>query len=139
MKLAWALALVAVAGCSHGPQQVSASAAVARELPGGPQAHGVHAARAKPAPNAFAAKVLATMVGTLARPDAQDLCLHPDSEREAAARGAIQKGGAVEFEGGTNVMVSYAASQGEPVRAVAANGLSAWVCGQDLDYPAGAR
>lgn len=139
MKLAWVLALVAVAGCSHGPQQASANAAVARELPGGPLAHGVHAAHSTPAPQAFAAKVLMTTVGTMTRPDAQDLCLRQDVGRAAFVRGAIQKGGAVEFQGGTNVMVSYAASQGEPVRAIAANGLTAWVCGQDLDYPANAR
>jgi hypothetical protein len=87
----------------------------------------------------FVAHLILTRTGTRARSDAQTLCLRDEIGRAAYVRAAINKGGAVEFQAGAPVHVEYSGSQGEPVRAIASNGLEAWLCGQDLEYPEGAR
>ncbi len=136
MKLGSLLLLILVVACgSHAA--APAALPVARELPGGPQAQGIHAAHASPAPTALLGHLVDKHVGVATRPEAQDLCLRADAARAAATLTYVAKGGAVEFDAGAPVRTSYVASLGEPVLAIGANGLEAWLCGQDIQYPEG--
>jgi hypothetical protein len=104
----------------------------ASEMPGGPSAIR-HVAVMPSSSTDVTARIRETTVGVPVESDMTADCVGSISERYQVIGYSVAEGGAVQFDAGLIVRAQMAPQSGVPIFVRAANGLAAYVCGQDIE------